>query len=77
MININMFEVGEDVLIKAKVTDILVEHGEIKYKIKAEHSNNDLDHNFTEHQLIALTKDEEEPDLVEDCSNEVKSEKDM
>lgn len=74
MININMFEVGEDVLIRAKVTDILVEHGEIKYKIKAEHSNNDLDHNFTEHQIIQITKD---ADSMEDENNEVQSEEDV
>ena len=52
MKTISMYEMGEEVYIKAKVTDIVVENGEVKYKIKAEHSNNDLDHNFTEHQLI-------------------------
>ena len=68
MKTINMYEMGEEVYIKAKVTDIVVENGEIKYKIKAEHSNNDLDHNFTEHQLIP--KDnifrEVEPDADEE-----------
>ena len=49
---VKMYKVGEEVLIKAKVTDIVVENGELKYKIKAEHSNNDLDHNFTEHQMV-------------------------
>ena len=74
MKTITMFEVGEDVLIRAKITDILVEHGEIKYKIKAEHSNNDLDHNFTEHQIIQYEKPVEENAEEED---ETKSEKDV
>ena len=55
-----MYEIGEEVYIRAFVTDIIADHGEIKYKIKAEHSNNDLDHNFTEHQLFILPKSEEE-----------------
>lgn len=67
MKDIKMFEIGEDVLIKAKVTDIVVENGELKYRIKAEHSNNDLDHKFTEHQIIQMRKS----DLVEESSNEV------
>ena len=54
MITVNMYQIGEDVLIRAKVTDIIVENGEIKYKIKTEHSNNDLDHKFTDHQIIPV-----------------------
>ena len=65
MKKVDMFELGEDVLIKAKITDIIVENGELKYKIKTEHSNNDLDHKFTEHQIIPVFKkieeDEENP----------------
>ena len=63
---VQMYEIGEEVLIKAKITDIVVENGELKYKIKAEHSNNDLDHNFTEHQLIS-------PDDKDDeyCINDI------
>jgi hypothetical protein len=68
MKTINMYEVGEEVLIKASVTDILVENGEIKYRIKAEHSNNDLDHKFTDHQLIPYIK--EIPEDEEETPNE-------
>lgn len=62
MKTINMYEVGEEVLIKASITDIIVENGEIKYRIKAEHSNNDLDHKFTEHQLTPVFKEIEDED---------------
>ena len=54
MKNVKMYEVGEEVYIKAKITEILVDNGEIKYHIKAEHSNNDLGHNYTEHQLFQI-----------------------
>ena len=69
MKTIDMYEVGEEVLIKATVTDIVVENGEIKYRIKAEHSNNDLDHKFTEHQLIPIT-DVKETDSILEYANE-------
>lgn len=59
MIKVDMYQIGEDVLIRAKVTDIIVENGEIKYKIKAEHSNNDLDHKFTDHQIIPVERGNE------------------
>lgn len=64
MKTIDMYEIGEEVYIKAKVTDIVVENGEIKYKIKDEHSNNDLNHLFTDKQLIqkSLVEHEEEDD---------------
>lgn len=62
---VNMYDIGEEVYIKAKITDIIVENGEIKYNIKAEHSNNNLDHRFTEHQIIPSIK--ELPDDEDDC----------
>ena len=52
MRTIDIYEIGEEVLIRAKVTDIIVENGEVKYRVKAEHSNNELDHKFTDHQMI-------------------------
>lgn len=54
MKTVDMYEVGESVLIKAVVTDIVVENGELKYMIKTEHSNNDLDHKFSDKQLIPV-----------------------
>ena len=66
MKTINMYEMGEEVYIKAKITDIIVENGELKYRIKAEHSNNDLDHNFTEHQIIHRNNIFREVDEQED-----------
>ena len=76
MKTIDIYEIGEEVLIRAKVSDIIVENGEVKYRIKAEHSNNDLDHKFTDHQLIPYEgpkaeedkEDEDEPkDYIEEA----------
>ena len=59
---VKMYRVGEEVLIKAKVSEIMVDNGEIKYHITAEHSNNPLDHKFTEHQLIPVEDPNETPE---------------
>jgi len=70
MKTVDMYEVGEEVMIKAKVTEIIVENGELKYRITAEHSNNPLDHKFTEHQLTPvfqeITEDKEEEPFDDD-----------
>ena len=71
MKDIRMYEVGEEVYIKAKITEIVVENGEIKYRIKAEHSNNDLDHNYTEHQLFQI-EDEITEEEIQEAVSEVK-----
>ena len=56
MKTVDIYEIGEEVYIKASITEIIVENGEIKYGVKAEHSNNDLTHKFTDHQLIPAFK---------------------
>lgn len=74
MRTIDIYDIGEEVLIRAKVTDIIVENGEVKYRIKAEHSNNELDHKFTDHQLMpysgVVNKEEEEEDEPADYIEE-------
>ena len=34
MRTVNLYEVGEEVMVKAKITDLVVEDGEVKYRIK-------------------------------------------
>lgn len=74
MRTVDIYDIGEEVLIRAKVTDIIVENGEVKYRIKAEHSNNDLDHKYTDHQLMpysgAVNKEEDEEDEPADYFEE-------
>lgn len=49
---VKMYEVGEEVVIKAKVTQIEVENGEIKYHLKTDFANNDIAHMFTSDEII-------------------------
>ena len=51
MKTVEIYEIGETVLIKASVTDIIVDQGKIKYKLRVEHTNGDLEHTFTENQM--------------------------
>ena len=51
MITVELYEIGEKVLIQAAVTDIVVDQGKIKYKLRVEHTNTELENSFTEHQM--------------------------
>ena len=63
MKTVKMYEIGEEVVIKAKVTNITVENGDIKYSLKTEFSNNDVGHLFTDDEIIApLDELIDEPD---------------
>lgn len=68
MITVDMYQIGEEVYIKAKVTDVKFENGELKYAITSEHDNNPLSHLYTDHQLISKDrvifpeKEESEPE---------------
>lgn len=52
MKTVNMYEIGEEVTIKAKVTNITVEGGVLKYNLKTEFANNDIGHLFTEDEIL-------------------------
>lgn len=59
MKTVEIYEIGETVLIKASVTDIIVDQGKIKYKLRVEHTNGDLEHTFTENQMQPMPVDAE------------------
>ena len=52
MKTVEMYEIGEEVVIKAKVTDIQVEGGELRYSLKTEFANNDVGHLFTNDEIL-------------------------
>ena len=60
MKTVKMYEIDEEVVIKAKVTQIDVEKGEIKYHLKTDFANNDIAHLFTEDEIIGPLHSEEE-----------------
>ena len=52
MKNVDMYEIDEQVYIKAKITDIEVENGELKYRLKTDFVNNDIGHLFTSDEIV-------------------------
>ena len=56
MKTIDMYEINEEVFIKAKIQDIIVENGELKYKLTIEDSTNPLDHKYSYSQITPIVK---------------------
>ena len=56
MKNVNLYEVGDEVLVKAVVTAVTIEQGEIKYQIKNEITGRNYEHLFVGEQLIESNK---------------------
>lgn len=54
MRTINMFEIGEDVMIKCKIVDARIEGGNIKYKIKDEKTGKIFDWYYGDKDIIPL-----------------------
>ena len=55
MKKVDMFEIEEEVLVKAKVTGMVIDDGQIKYKLKNTITGRDYDHLFKADQLIPIT----------------------
>ena len=49
---INLYEVGDEVFVKAVVTAVTIEQGEIKYQIKNEITGRNYEHLFVSDQLF-------------------------
>ena len=60
MKNVNLYEVGDEVLVKAVVTAVTIDQNEIKYQIQNEITGRNYDHLFVNDQLIAVPKGTEE-----------------
>lgn len=59
MREINLYEAGDEVMVKAVVTGVTIEQGEIKYQIKNEITGRNYEHLFVNDQLYPITKDKE------------------
>ena len=57
---VNLYEVGDEVMVKAVVTAVTIEQGEIKYQIKNEITGRNYEHLFVNDQLFPIQKGEEE-----------------
>lgn len=52
MKNVTLYEVGDEVFVKAVVTAVTIEQGEIKYQIKNEITGRNYEHLFVTDQLF-------------------------
>ena len=57
---VDLYEVGDEVMVKAVVTAVTIEQGEIKYQIKNEITGRNYEHLFVNDQLFQIPKGEEE-----------------
>lgn len=51
MREVKLYEIGDEVMVKAVVTAVTIEQGEIKYQIKNEITGRNYDHLFVNEQL--------------------------
>ena len=59
MKNVNLYEVGDEVFVKAVVTAVTIEQGEIKYQIQNEITGRNYEHLFVNEQLFQHRPEEE------------------
>ena len=57
---VNLYEVGDEVMVKAVVTAVTIEQDEIKYQIQNEITGRNYEHLFVNDQLFQIPKGEEE-----------------
>ena len=56
MRTVNMYDIGEEIMIKAEIADIKVVKGEIKYVIKDPLTAKCYDYLYTDTQIIPIEK---------------------
>ena len=59
MREVKLYDVGDEVMVKAVVTGVTIEQGEIKYQIKNEITGRNYDHLFIVDQLYPATEETE------------------
>ena len=52
MREVTLYEIGDEVMVKAVITAVVIEQGEIKYQIKNEITGRNYDHLFVAGQLF-------------------------
>ena len=51
-----IFEIGEQVMVKASISDIEINNGNIKYKLRDEKSGKTLDWAYTDKDIVPMPK---------------------
>lgn len=57
MKNVTLYEVGDEVFVKAVITAVTIEQGEIKYQIQNEITGRNYEHLFVNDQLFPITEE--------------------
>lgn len=58
MREVKLYEIGDEVMVKAVVTAVTIEQGEIKYQIQNEITGRNYDHLFVAEQLYQTKETE-------------------
>lgn len=59
MKSINLYEVGDEVMVKAVVKGVTIDQGEIKYQIQNEITGRNYEHLFVNNQLFPVQIEDE------------------
>ena len=57
MREIKLYETGDEVMVKAIITGVTIEQGEIKYQIKNEITGRNYEHLFVNEQLFPIPEE--------------------
>ena len=64
MKTVDIYEIGEEVYIKARVDDIIIENGEPKYKVSPEAAAESLSHKYSHTELKPVPTLKKEDELA-------------
>ena len=56
MKTVKLYEAGEEVFVKAKITGVSIENGEIKYRLENNLTGKDYGYLFTDDQIFQIPK---------------------
>ena len=65
MKTIDVYEIGEEVYITAKIDELIIENGEPKYKVSPVGEASSLTHKYTHHELKPVPKKQEAIDVLQ------------
>lgn len=62
MKTVNIYEIGEMVMIKARVADIMIDNGNLRYTLKDEKAGKVYDWSFGDKDIIQIPEEKERED---------------
>ena len=71
MKTVNMYSIGEQVMIKARVADISIEKGKLRYTLKDEKANKTYGWTFADSDITPVEEGADEKDNTSDTCTDV------